>query len=163
MVFHAQFLFAHGDPAGAEGYARRTIELRPDAAFPFGILEKSLARQGKLSAAWDAVVAGVAIDAEEFDDFAAVAGFVIEPLGLDLSVELAVEAVRVHPGVAPLRVWLAALYTQAGEFDLAWAEFDTVLGLGPSATARELAVQCIELCDDPVELRDLRQAFSAGG
>jgi tetratricopeptide (TPR) repeat protein len=163
LVAHAQVLFTNGDPAGAETCARRAIELRPDLATTHGILAKSLARQDKLHEAWIAAVDGLVRDPDEFDDFTAVAGFVIEPLGLDTALALAGESVLAHPGLAALRVWLAALFVQDEDYDRARTEFETVLADEPSRAVCDLAVQCLDLCDRPAELADLYRAFSAGG
>ena len=163
MIGHAQVLFAGGDPAGAETCARHAIELRPDHAATYGILAKSLAQQGKLGEAWAAAVDSVVRDPDEFDDFTAVAGFIIEPLGLDTALELADRSVRANPELAVLRVWLAALCVQGEDYDRARAEFDTVLAGDPAQAVCGLAVQCLDLCERPAELADLHTAFSAAG
>ena len=159
-AFHAQLLFTHGDPAGAEPYARRTIELRPDITLPRGILAKSLAQQGKLGEAWTAAVDTLALAPDEYDDFTAVAGFVLEPLGLDVALDLARGSVRAHPELGALRVWLGALNVQAEDYEPARAEFDAVLAADPSPAVRALAINCLDLCDRPDELADVYQAFS---
>jgi tetratricopeptide (TPR) repeat protein len=162
-VFHAQLLFLHGDPAGAEPHARRAIELRPDITLSYGILAKSLARQGKHEAAWHAAVDALTRTPDEFDDFTAVAGFILEPLGPDTAIELTQQAITAHPDLSALHVWLAALHMDCDEYPEARTEFDTVLAADPTPAVRALAIACLDLCEQPVELADLYETFSAAG
>ena len=162
-VFHAQLLFIHGDPAGAEPSARRAIELRPDITLSYGIVAKSLAQQGKHEEAWHAAVDALRRQPEEFDDFTAVAGFILEPLGPDTAIELAQQAIQAHPELLALHVWLAALHLDCDEYPEARTEFDTVLAADPTPAVRALAVACLDMCEQPVELADLYQKFSSAG
>ena len=161
QVFHAQLLFTHGDPAGAEPHARRAIELRPDITLSYGILAKSLAQQQKYEAAWHAAVDVLIHQPEEFDDFTAVAGFILEPLGPDAAIDLAQDAIRTHPDLAALRVWLAALHLDVDEHPQARTQFEIVLANNPTPAVRALAVACLDMCEQPVELADLYQAFNS--
>jgi tetratricopeptide (TPR) repeat protein len=162
-VFHAQLLFTQGNPAGAEPHARRAIELRPDITLSYGILAKSLAQQEKYEAAWHAAVDTLVHEPDEFDDFTAVAGFILEPLGPDAAIQLAQDAIQAHPELAALRVWLGALHLDVDEYPQARTQFETVLATNPAPAVRGLAIACLDMCEQPVELADLYQAFSAAG
>jgi tetratricopeptide (TPR) repeat protein len=161
QVFHAQLLFTQGDPIGAEPLARRAIELRPDITLTYGILAKSLAQQQKYEPAWQAAVDTLTHDPDDFGDFTAVAGFILEPLGPDTAIELTQDAIRAHPDLPALRVWLAALHLDVDEYPQARTQFENVLATDPTPAVRALAVACLDMCEQPVELADLYQAFSA--